>query len=135
MAYSSAFPQRHQICIFTIIMDQVLLCTHNPILIKNVYGILRDEGFTVEVVDHSALAVQRVFQGKYGAVIIDAKSFGLSAEDAVQIIKSVSPDIVVICVGFDKLNSDVVSMNLPVDLEEFKQAVHDVRRAGAGSRI
>lgn len=116
-------------------MNEVLLCTHNPILIKNVYGILRDEGFGVEVVDHSALAVQRVFQGNYIAVIIDAESFGLSAEDAVQIIKSVSPDIVVICVGFAKLNSDVMSMKPPVDLEEFKQAVHDLRRVGALSRI
>ena len=116
-------------------MNEVLLCTHNPILIKNVYGIVRDEGFGVEVVDHSALAVQRVFHRNYIAVIIDSESFGLSAEDAVQIIKSVSPDIVVICVGFAKLNSDVVSMTLPVDLEEFKRAIHDVRRVGALSRI
>ncbi len=116
-------------------MNEVLLCTHNPILIKNVYGILRDEGFGVEVVDHSALAVQRVFQGSYVAVIIDSESFGLSAEDAVQIIQSVSPGIVVICVGFAKLDSDIVSMNLPVDLEEFKRAIHDVRRIGALSGI
>jgi len=116
-------------------MNEVLLCTHNPILIKNVYGILRDEGFGVEVVDHSALAVQKVFQGSYIAVIIDAESFGLSAEDAVHIIKSVSPEIVVICVGFAKLSSGVMSMNLPVDLEEFKRAIHDVRRVDALSRI
>jgi len=116
-------------------MNEVLLCTHNPILTKNVYGILRDEGFGVEVVDHSALAVQRVFQGNYVAVIIDSESFGLSAEDAVQIIQSVSPGVVVICVGFAKLNSDIVGMNLPVDLEEFKRAIHDVRRIGALSGI
>lgn len=116
-------------------MNEVLLCTHNPILIKNVYGILRDEGFSVEVVDHSALAVQRVFQGNYVAVIIDSESFGLSAEDAVQIIQSVSPDIVVICVGLAKLNSDVMNMKIPVDLEEFKQAIHNVRRFGALTRF
>ncbi len=116
-------------------MDEILLCTHNPMLIKNVYGILRDEGFGVEVVDHSAQAVQRVFQGSYIAVIIDSESFGLSAEDAVQIIKSVSPGIVVICVGLAKVGSDVLSMNLPVDLEEFKRAIRDVRRVGASPRI
>jgi DNA-binding response OmpR family regulator len=109
-------------------MNEVLLCSHNPILIKNVYGILRDEGFDVEVVDHSALAVQRVFGGNYVGVIIDSESFGLSAEDAARIIRSVSSDIVVICVGFAKPDSDVMSMKVPVDLEEFKQAIRDMRR-------
>lgn len=135
MSYSSDFSPWHRNCFLSAAMNEVLLCTHNPILIKNVYGILRDEGFGVEVVDHSALAVQKVFQGSYIAVIIDAESFGLSAEDAVHIIKSVSPEIVVICVGFAKLSSGVMSMNLPVDLEEFKRAIHDVRRVGTLSRI
>ena len=104
-------------------------------LIKSVYGLLRDEGFSVEVVDHSALAVRKVFDGAYTAVIIDAESFGLSAEDAVRIIKNVSPEILVICVGFAKLDSDVISMNVPVDLQEFKQAVHDMRSFGALTRL
>jgi len=135
MPYSLDFFHGTKIASLFAAMNEILLCTHNPILLKNVYGILRDEGFTVEVVDQPALAVQRVFQGNYTAVIIDSESFGLSAEDAVQIIKSVSPDVVVICVGFAKLNSDVMSVNLPVDLEEFKQAIHDVRRFSALSRI
>jgi DNA-binding response OmpR family regulator len=104
-------------------------------LIKNVYGILRDEGFSVEVVDHSALAVRKVFQGNYTAIIIDAESFGLSAEEAVRIIKNICPDIVVICVGFGKLDGDVMSMDVPVNLQEFKQAIHDMKRFGAFTRL
>jgi DNA-binding NtrC family response regulator len=104
-------------------------------LVKSIYGMLRDEGFGVEVVDHSALAVKKVFRGNYVGVIIDAESFGLSAEDAVQIIRSVSPEIVVICVGSGRLNSGVMTMNLPVDLEEFKRVIHDLRRVGGLSGI
>ena len=113
-----------------IVVSDILLCTHNPILIKNFYGILRDEGFTVEIADHSALAVQMVIQKKYVAVIIDSESFGLSAEEAVQIIRGISPDILVIFIGYDRFETDALSIKIPVDLEEFKQAIHDIQRFG-----
>lgn len=121
----------HQSCLLISVVNEVLLCTHNPILIKSLYGILRDEGFSVETADHSALAVQMVFRRKFRAVIIDSASFGLSADEAAQIIRSESPDIVVIFVGPAKPDSDVMSMKLPLDLEEFKRTMRDVRVFGA----
>lgn len=109
-------------------MNEILLCTHNPILIKNLYGVLRDEGYNVEIADHPALAVQMTLNWNYIAVVIDSEPFGLSAEDAVQIIKSVSPDMPVIIVGYAKHTADVLSIKMPVDLEELKQAIHDVHK-------
>jgi DNA-binding NtrC family response regulator len=109
-------------------MNEILLCSHNPILIKSIYGMLRDEGYIVEVADHPALAVQMALNWNYTAVIIDSEPFGLSSDDAVQIIKSVSPDMPVIVVGQARPANDVLSIRMPVDLEEFRQAIHDMHQ-------
>jgi len=106
-------------------MAQILLCTHNPLLVKDLYGILRDEGFTVEIADHPALAVRMVLQGNYGAVIIDSRAFGLSAEEVVQIIRSISPDIPIIVAGNETYTGGALSLKIPVDLEEFKKVIHN----------
>ena len=68
-------------------MEEILLCTHDPILVKSLYGVLRDKGHDVEIADHLALAVQMILKSHYYAVIIDGKPFGLSVEDAVQIMR------------------------------------------------
>jgi len=107
-------------------MAQILLCTHNPLLVKDLYGILRDEGFTVEIADHPALAVRMVLQGNYGAVIIDSRAFGLSAEEVVQIIRSISPDIPIIVAGNETYTGGALSLKIPVDLEEFKKVIHNL---------
>jgi DNA-binding NtrC family response regulator len=106
-------------------MARILLCTHNPLLVKDFYGILRDEGFTVEIADHPALAVRMVLQGNYGAVIIDSGAFGLSAEEAVQIIRSISPDIPILVAGNDTYTGGALTLKTPVDLEEFKKTIHN----------
>jgi DNA-binding NtrC family response regulator len=108
-------------------MSEILLCSHNPIMVKNLYGMLRDEGFFVETADHPALAVQMVMNWDYAAVIIDSEPFGLSAEDAVRIIRSVSPDMPVIAIG-QRTPDDVLSIRIPVDLEEVRQVVHDIHQ-------
>lgn len=109
------------------------MCTHDPLLIKNFYGILRDEGFDVGIADHSALAVQMVFQGQYRAVIIDSEAFGLSVEEAVRIIRSTAPDLLVIVTGPTERIPDALNIRMPVDLEEFKQTIRGVRLIGSSS--
>lgn len=106
-------------------MARILLCTHNPILVKDCYGILRDEGFTVEIADHPALAVRMVLQGNYGAVIIDSGGFGLSAGEAVQVIRSISPDLPIIVAGNETYTGGALSLKTPVDLEEFRKVIHN----------
>ncbi len=112
------------------IVDEILLCTHNPLLIKDFYGILRDAGFNVRIADHSALAVQMLFREKYKAVIIDSESFGLPVEEAVRIIRTTSPDVLIIVAGLTERIPDVLNIRMPVDLEEFKQTIRGVRQIG-----
>ncbi len=115
-------------------MSDVLLCSHNPILIKSLYGILIDEGCLVDIVDHPALAVQKAIKNSFKTIIIDSEPFGLSVEDAISIIKTVSPHTSIIFVGSLPAGqagsnniSDSLSVTIPKDLEEFKQTLHDIK--------
>jgi DNA-binding NtrC family response regulator len=105
-------------------MKEIILCSSNPILIKSLYYILRDEGYSVETVEHPALAVQKVMLRHYDFIIVDSEPFGLSAEDAVQIIKTVVPDMPVMLVGKNYGKEYMQAVETPVDLEEFKRTVH-----------
>ena len=42
------------------VMKNILLCSSNPILVKSLYAILRDEGFYVATSEHPAFAVQMI---------------------------------------------------------------------------
>lgn len=110
-------------------MSEILLCSHNPILIKSLYGVLRDEGYAVEVADHPALAVQMFMNRQYSSIIFDSEPFGLSAEEAVQIIRSMAPEIPVIVAGSGATTVDAVTIKAPVDIEEFRQVLQSVHHA------
>ena len=110
-------------------MDEILLCTHDPILVKSLYGVLRDEGHNVAIADHLALAVQMILKNHYHAVIIDGNPFGLSVEDAVQIMKTVSPEMPIIVVGGLAFGTDALSIAVPVDLEELRELIHSVHQS------
>jgi len=107
-------------------MSETLLCSNNPILVKSLYAILRDEGYGVDTADHPSMAVQMAFKKGYCALIIDSEPFGLSVEDAIRIIKTVLPNIVVIFVGYDTLETDVLSIEAPLDLEQFRKTIHNI---------
>jgi DNA-binding NtrC family response regulator len=104
-------------------MKNVVLCSSNPILVKSLYGILRDEGHAVETTEHPAFAVQKVIEKKYDCVIIDSEPFGLSAEDAVEIIKTVTPGIQVLFIGKSG-RGESGGRERPLDLEEFRKSFH-----------
>ncbi len=112
-------------------MDDIILCSHNPILVKNLYGILRDEGYNVAVADHPAFAVQLCMHNRYAFVIFDSESFGLSVEDAIQIIKNVSPHTRVLVLGNGGDSAGMEGTKIPVDLEEFRQAIHNIHSVSA----
>ena len=103
-------------------MKNILLCTSDPLLIKNLYGILRDEGFAVETVEHPALAVQKVIDGRFDVLVVDAEPFGLSAEDAEEIIRTVKPDMPILNIA--NQGAHVSGVDTPLDLEAFKRTVH-----------
>ncbi len=107
-------------------MKNILLCSSNPILVKSLYGVLRDEGYAVDTVEHPALAVQQVMNGAYDMLVVDSEPFGMSAEDAVQIIRSVKPNLPILCVGGDCGCDMAPGVSPPLDLEAFKRSVHAI---------
>jgi DNA-binding response OmpR family regulator len=96
------------------------------LLIKNLYGILRDEGNSVDTVDHPAAAVKKVIWGRYDYVIVDSEPFGMSAEDAVKIIRAVAPDMPILFVGRGRDREGSKAEEEPLDLEEFKRRLHGI---------
>lgn len=114
----------HLNCLKTYTVSDILLCTQSPLLIKGLYGNLRDEGYHVDLSDYPAQAVQQIMKNPYEAIIIDSQAFGLPAEDAVKIIKTIAPDVRVILVGYPEDETDSLSIKVPVDLEKLRDLVH-----------
>ena len=95
-------------------------------LIKGLYGMLCDLGYHVDLSDFPARAVQQIIKNSYEAVIIDSQAFGMPAEDAVQVIKKIAPDIRVILVGYPEDETDSLCIRVPVDLEKLRDIVHSL---------
>ena len=125
----------HWICLFIYIVDDILLCTQNPMLIKGLYGILRDEGYNVDLSDYPAHAVQQIIKNSYEAVIIDSQAFGMPAEDAVKAIKTIAPDIRVILIGYPEEETDSLGIKVPLDLEMLRDIVHSMHKSSIISHI
>ena len=107
-------------------MKKIILCSSNPLLIKSLYGMLRDEGYAIEDVEHPALAVQKILGGAYDCLIIDAEPFGLSAEDAARIIKTIAPGMPILCVGGGAACDTVPMIRLPADLDAIREMIHRI---------
>jgi len=107
-------------------MKNIILCSSNPLLIKNIYGFLRDEGYTIDIVEHPALAVKKVLWGAYDLVIVDAEPFGMSAQEAAQVIRSVAPGMPVVIMGGEREKEFAGGIRMPLDLEEFKRTIHSI---------
>ena len=97
-------------------------------LVKSLYGILRDEGYNVDMADHPAAAVQAIMKDGYEAVIMDSGSFGLSAEDASQIISTVCPEIRIILVGCAENEADTSAIRVPADLQVLRDLINTDNR-------
>jgi len=93
-------------------------------LIKSLYGLLRDEGYIVDTTDHPAAAVQAIMKTDYEAVIMDSCSFGLSAEDAQHIIRAMSPKIRVILIGTPENGDDTSALRVPADPKMLRELLN-----------
>jgi DNA-binding response OmpR family regulator len=107
-------------------MKEILLCSSSPLLVKNLYGTLRDEGYSVEVVEHPSLAVQKVLQGTYDLTIIDAEPFGLPAADAARIVGAIAPGMPILCLGGEDGPEQPPTLRVPADLEAIREMIHRV---------
>ena len=106
-------------------MKRILLCSSDSLLIKNLYGVLRDEGYAVETVEHPALAVQKVMREAFDMLVLDSEPFGLSAEDAVQIVRTLDPALPILRIGYERENMGRGD-RVQIDLESFKRTIHSI---------
>lgn len=125
----------HWNCNYLCIVSNILLCTQNPLLIKGLYGILRDEGYNVDLSDYPAHAVRQIMKNSYEAVIIDSQAFGMPAEDAVKVIKTIAPEIRVILIGYPEDETDSLSIKVPIDLEILRDLVQSMHKSSITSHI
>jgi DNA-binding NtrC family response regulator len=107
-------------------MKKIILCSSNPLLVKSLYGMLRDEGYAIEDVEHPALAVQKILGSTYDFMIVDAEPFGLSAEDAARIITTIAPEMPIFCVGGDTAVDTLPMIRLPADLDAIKEMIQHI---------
>jgi len=107
-------------------MKNLILCSSNPILIKSLYSMLRDDGYTVDTIEHPAHAVQMVMRRHYHCVIVDSEPFGLSAGDAAKILKTVAPLMPILFVGNDGIDAHAQAVTNPIDLEAFRQTIRGI---------
>ena len=104
-------------------MRNILLCSSDPLLVKNLSNVLRNEGFAVVTVEHPAFAVKKVLQSSFDVVVVDSEPFGMSAEEATLAIKAVSPQMPVLMIGNGGDGFPAGFIWKPVDLEAFRRAV------------
>ena len=101
-------------------MKDILLCSSDALLVRNLYGVLRDLGFNVETVEHPSRAVHKVLQKEFDFAIVDIDPFGLSSDDAEQVLRSVAPDMPIIALGAGRSGCATRSINL----EDFTRTLH-----------
>lgn len=102
------------------------MCTCDPIFVKSLYGLLREDGCWVEVVDRCALAVRKALARDYDVVIMDAESVGLPADDAAEIIMKTAKKTAVIIVGEARASSSAVAVGRPVEPLRVREMVRRV---------
>ncbi len=68
-------------------MKRILLCSQEPLLIKELYGPIRDGGIEVVTTEYISDAVREFLANRYDAVILDTRNIGLNAYEAASIMK------------------------------------------------
>lgn len=114
-------------------MKKTLICSHNPILVKSLYGLLIEEGLTIEVVDHITFAIKRIIEGDIGLLLMDSSIFGLSMNEAIEIIRDVDPDLPYIMVSpfnLDDSNHEILHYDPILSIE-----AHDLERLRSILRV
>lgn len=109
-------------------MLKILLCSNDPIFIKNVCGVVLEEGFQPVFASHPAEAVSQSLNGKFCAAILDSGAVGMSAESAARIISMTNEDVTVVVVGQSAPNVNWITVAKPLDLLDLKQALCTIHK-------
>ena len=113
--------------ISVIAMRELLVCSYDPIFIKSLGGLIRQEGYEMLVADHPALAVRMAFERPLAAVIMDSEVIGFSAGDAASALTNSFEHLTVIISGRTKAPSGALSISKPLDLQEVKDLLAGLR--------
>ncbi len=108
-------------------MQSLLLCSYDPIFLRNLISLLRQEGYIVDVADYPARAVQMSFVKHYDAVFMDSDSIGLSAAEAAMVIGDTSSGTPVVIAGGSPPSCSAITIRKPLDLMEVKRVLGDIR--------
>ncbi len=106
-------------------MRNILLCSQEPILIKELYGLLRDDGFEVDTVEYIADSVRWYLIKSYDAVILDTRNVGLNALEAASIMKNIFPETPIFLIGGEHnrnesgIREGIYVIDAPVELDHF----------------
>lgn len=106
-------------------MKDLLLCSQDSLLVKSIYGPLRDDGYRVETVEHHSDAVRSVLHSHYSAVVVDSKDIGLNVTETARIIKNIQKETVIVLIGetdlfTESLVDDLYIIDRPIDLDQLK---------------
>lgn len=110
---------------------ELLICTHDPMLIKGLCNSLRDAGYSVTTADHAASAIKLLMERQFGTVVLDSYIVGLGVAEAIPVIRHVSPDIKVVVIGDAPSGHGVWTVSRPTSLEELRGIIF--RISGKGS--
>ena len=113
-------------------MKKLVLCTFDPLLKKSLYGPLRDDGYSLDVIDHPSDAVRLVLEDRYKAVILDSDGIGLNSIDAAAVIKNVAPGIHVITIGQQGTPHADFFLSRPVDISMLRDFLREIFSFAAG---
>jgi len=98
----------------------LLLCSQDTLFIKAIYAPLRDYGYEIDITEHPSEAVRCAINKHYLSIILDSRDFGISAMDALNIIKSIQPDIRAILIGIKKNEFDIETIDSSVAVDHLK---------------
>ncbi len=108
-------------------MTRILLCSHDQILTKGLYPVLRDGGYDVEITEHPAEAIRKILERHYAVAVLDSKDIGLNARDASVIIRKIDPSIHIILISDEEFYSNgIESIRRPVSLDNMKETLESI---------
>ncbi len=115
-------------CQFT--MLEILICTHDPMLVKGLCNPLRDTGYLVTTVDHAAMAIKLMLKRQFVAIVLDSSVMGMSLPEALPVIRHVSPLTKVIVVSDARTDYDAWTVPRSAGCEEVRAII-----AGSGEQV
>jgi DNA-binding NtrC family response regulator len=104
-------------------MGNVLLCTHDAMLLKGLEYPLREAGHSVDSASGAVQALRMFFDRTFDLVLLDADVMGMSASEAVSVLRQVAPETRTIIKGDVPSCGGIGTLPSGSSLEELREAI------------